>query len=219
MVVEWSHTSGWEVEMFTGSGVPYLVVPTSPLLSRQSVSNQINALVRIKNDLDTYSRKTIYNSYISCNLNYCCTVWMFTNRGNLKKLDKLNRRALRMVYNDYTSDYDALLRQSDTLDVHKLCLKTLAVEMFKIKSCLSPVYMRSLFIPSDPVYMLRDTNTFLLPSFKTKRYGYHSMSYIGSKLWHDIDASIKDCDIKTFKSQSQIKAWLHNHHNVINSYF
>lgn len=181
------------------------------------VSKQINALIRIKNDLDMDSRKTIYNSYVVSNINYCCTVWMFTGRSNLRNLNKVNERALRMVYNDYSSDYKTLLCKHDNLDVYQMCLKALALEMFKIQNNLSPIYLKDLFVQNNPAYLFRDTNTYILPKFKTKRFGYHSMSYIGSKLWYDIDADIKHSDINCFKKR--ITPWLRDKDNLIEKYF
>lgn len=181
------------------------------------VSKQINALVRIRNDLDHDSRKAIYNSYVASNINYCCTVWMFTGRTNLSKLNKLNERALRMVYNDYSSDYDSLLLLNNTLNSYKTFLSALATEMFKIKQGMCPAYLKDLFVPNNSLYMLRDTDTYVLPKFNTKTYGYHCMSYIGSKLWNNIDANIKSLNINGFKKN--IKIWLANQNNVIDTYF
>ena len=149
-------------------------------------------MMRICSYLDQGSKRAIYNSFIVSNFNYCSTVWMFTNRGNLNKLEKLNKRALPMIYNNYTSDYDVLLRNSLTLNVYMKCLKSLGIEMYKVRSNLTPVYMKELFLESNPVYDLRDSSRFVLPKYKTKTFGYRSLSYIGSKLWNDIDFVIKD---------------------------
>ena len=181
------------------------------------VSKQINALVRLKNLLDTESRMALYNSYIRCNFDYCSTVWMFTNKSNLQKLDKLNERAIRMVHNEYGSDYIDLLSQTKSHNIYNMCLKTLAVEMYKVRNNISPDYLMNLFVINCPVYGFRDTNTFSLPHFNTKRYGYHSMQYIGSKLWNDIHVSLKDSDLCNFKRC--ISTWLNAQTNVIDRYF
>ena len=77
--------------------------------------------------------------------------------------------------------------------------------------------MKELFTSNNPVYMLRDTNTYVLPKFKTKRYGYHSMTYIGAKLWNDINADIKELNLESFKQE--VKLWLNKKSNVRDSYF
>lgn len=186
------------------------------------IAKQINALLRIKNDLDIYSRRTLYNSYIASNLNYCSIVWMFMSRSNLKKLDKLNERALRMIFNDSLSTYAELLLRNKSMDIYKGCIKSLCVEMYRIRNGLSPSYMQNLFsLKINNCYSLRDNNIFEIPKFKSKRYGYHSMSYIGAKLWSNIDIVIKDINkLKTFKSE--VIKWLlqqTNYECFVNTYF
>ena len=63
-------------------------------------SKQVNALKRMKHHLDKQCKKVVYNSYIRSNFNYCPTVWMFTGKMNIDKLEKTNKRALRFVVND-----------------------------------------------------------------------------------------------------------------------
>ena len=173
------------------------------------VSKQINALLRIKNDLDITSRRTLYNSFISSNLNYCSIVWMFMSCTNLNKLDKLNKRALRMIYDDTSSTYDELLSINNSLDIYKSCMKSLCVEMYRIRYGQSPTYIQSLFLPSEHNYVLRDNNTFKLPKFKSITYGYHSMSYIGAKVCCNLDLELKEApSMQKFKCD--VKKWLLN---------
>ena len=44
--------------------------------------------------------------------NYCAETWNFCSKGATTKLEKLNERALRFVYRDYSSSYEMLLKQS-----------------------------------------------------------------------------------------------------------
>ena len=181
------------------------------------MSKQINALLRIKNDLDISSRRAIYNSYIVPQLNYCATVWMFTSRTNLKKLDKLNNRAIRMVFDDNQSPCDDLLCRNKSLNVYKSCVRVLAIEMYKVKNNLLPNYIKELFTPSIQCYSLRDDNKYVLPKYKSKTYGYHCMTYIGSKLWGDIDPKIKNItSLKEFKHK--ITLWIDTLPNTCEMY-
>ena len=175
-------------------------------------AKQINALYRIKSNLDNSSRKTIFNSYISSSFNYCSTIWMFTTRGNLNKLDKLLERALRLTYNNYISTYEQLLHDTNTLCIYKRCLKTLATEMYKIKRKWSPSYLLNLFLESDisTMYSLRDTNKYVLPKYNGKKYGYHCFSFIGPKIWNKLPVEIKNCNsIPSLKHNLHI--WLSAH--------
>ncbi len=60
----------------------------------------------------------IYRSFILSNFNYCPLVWHL----NKKKDAKVQKRALRFVYNDFISSYEELLAKGNhsTLYVTKL---------------------------------------------------------------------------------------------------
>ena len=186
------------------------------------MSKQINALLRIKNDIDLKSRRSIYNSYIASNLNYCSIIWMFTSRSNLKKLDKLNERALRMIYADDKNSYLELLKRNKTLDIYKMCINSLCVEMYRIRNKLAPNYICDLFtLSQNQAYDFRDDNNFSLPKFNTKTFGYRCMSYIGVKVWTNLDVNIKKINCLK-KAKDRIKIWIEKHENTenfINAYF
>ena len=68
----------------------------------QKASQQVNAMQRMYRLLDQRSRLVTYNSFIKSNFNYCPVVWMFANKTDLKKLEGIQIRALRLVYRDFT---------------------------------------------------------------------------------------------------------------------
>ena len=74
---------------------------------------QLNVLQQLKGSLDYASRLSIYKSFIMSNFNYCPVVCMCTSKSSLPKLENIQRRALRFVLDDYTSDYHKLLNKAD----------------------------------------------------------------------------------------------------------
>ena len=102
---------------------------------------QINALKRIKHHLQRDSKMTIYNSYITCNFNYCSVVWMFANKTTLEKLERTNKRALRFVTNKSHLSYDEICRQEKQLSVYRRCLKNMAIQIYNIKKRKAPVFL------------------------------------------------------------------------------
>ena len=68
-------------------------------------SRQINALKRVSRYLDESCRILVFKSFISSNFNYCPVSWMFCGKTNLNKLEKLQERALRLVFRDTTSPH------------------------------------------------------------------------------------------------------------------
>ena len=62
--------------------------------------------------LPVETRMKLYQSFIVPHFNYCAETWNFCSKGATTKLEKLNERALRFVYRDYSSSYEMLLKQS-----------------------------------------------------------------------------------------------------------
>ena len=123
--------------------------------SCKKAARQLNALARISRFLDVHSRKIIYNSFICSNFNYCPLVWTFCGKMNNKKIERIQERALRILYRDYTSELSQLFEKSgeDTVLISRL--KCLSIEMFKATHGMSPQCLQELFQIKDTPYSLR----------------------------------------------------------------
>lgn len=172
------------------------------------VGKQINALKRIKHNLDKECKKIIYNSYINSNLGYCSVIWAFANATNMGKLENTNKRALRFVTNSNLS-YEEICAQGRELKIKNRCMKSVAITMYKIKNGMAPQYITELFTAQGSHYEMRDTDKLRLPAFKTVSYGKNSLRYFGANLWNTIPVEIKThSSLNTFKSA--ITRWLLN---------
>jgi ribonucleases P/MRP protein subunit RPP40 len=168
---------------------------------------QINALKRIRRHLEKKSLTTIYNSYINCNFNYCSIAWMLANKTNVEKLERTNKRALRLVTNNSYLRYEEMLEQEKQLSVYRRCLKTAAVMMYKVRNGTTPTYIKELFEEQRLAYDIRDNNKFVLPQFNTIKFGKNSFRYFGAKLWNYLPIEIKNMgSLNTFKSA--VHRWL-----------
>ena len=79
------------------------------------------------------------------NFNYCPLVWMFSSASSLKKIENLQKRALRFLYNDYEILYEKLLLKSDRPIMNVNRLRKLCIEIYKTINNLNPEFMRDLF--------------------------------------------------------------------------
>ena len=75
----------------------------------KKAARQINVLLGLSNVLKQETKILIYKSFIYSNFNYCPLVWHFCSKASTDKLEKLQYRALRLVFNDFTSSHDDLL--------------------------------------------------------------------------------------------------------------
>ena len=83
----------------------------------------------------------IVNSFIYANFNYCPLVWHFSTCKSIRKIEKMQKCCLRIVLDDYDSDYDVLLRKSGKITMEIKRLRVLTIEIFKKVNNLYPNYM------------------------------------------------------------------------------
>ena len=161
---------------------------------------QINALKRVGKYLTIEGRLEIYKAFVRSNFSYCPLIWLFCGKRNSQKLEKLQERVLRFVYNDNETVYNELLLRANMLSLSMYRLRFLAIEVYKSVSNLNPKFINDMFTERPLKYDLRDSNLVHQPKFKTFKYGYRSFRYYGAKLWNSLPSSLKcEKDIANFK--------------------
>ena len=56
----------------------------------------------------------VINSFVYSNSNYCPLVWHFCSCESSQKIEKIQKRCLRLVLDDYESDYGNLIKMNGT---------------------------------------------------------------------------------------------------------
>ena len=126
--------------------------------SCSKAARQLNAFARISKHLNLDSRRVIHQSFILSNFNYCPLVWHFCGKTNNKKLEKIQERSLRILYNDYDSTYEDLLCNNISSTLLLSRLKTLLLETFKSLRHTNAECLHDIFNPKMSPYDLRTTN-------------------------------------------------------------
>ena len=111
----------------------------------KTASKKLNALSRQCAILPFYRRKMLMNAFFDSQFSYCPLIWMFHNRSINTKINKLQYRALRLIYQDYKSNFEELLIKDESVSIHQQNLQSLAIEMFKVINGLSPIFMKDIF--------------------------------------------------------------------------
>ena len=94
-------------------------------------------------------RLLLYNTYISCHFNFCPLVWHFCSQSSTDKLERLQYRALRFVFADYESDYDALLVKAKMPTLELARQRQICTQVFKCVHKLAPQYLSSIYTFQD----------------------------------------------------------------------
>ena len=163
-------------------------------------------MYRFKGIFDLKERKSMYNTFILSNFNYCPIIWHFCGKVSTKKIENIQERALRFMFKDKTSSYTSLLEKSDYTTLFIRRLRTIATEVFKSLHDLNPKFMNKMFEVKDIPYDLRDSNILCQPKFNKIIYGKNTFNYYGAHIWNLLPNDMKTCtDIDSFKSL--LKTW------------
>ena len=119
--------------------------------------------------------------------NYCPLVWHFCGQvNNQKKLEKIQERALRILFADYNSSYTELLGRAGTTTLLIQRLSLIALTVSKSLYGLNPPCLNDMFTPKQVPYQMRDSSLLEQSRCRTTAFGLRSISYIGAKLWNDL---------------------------------
>ena len=168
----------------------------------KSVANQLNALRRLKQFLSFHAKEVLINSYIISNFNYCPLVWMFSSTQSLNKIGNLQKRALRLLYDDFEASYEDLLSKGRKPKMNVRRLRTLCVEIYKTLNDLNPSFMKNIFKLKINAREYRDKYKLNLdiPKWNQKTLGYKSLKVLGPKIWKNFPYHVKSSDnLNTFK--------------------
>ena len=167
----------------------------------KKAGQQINVLKRIGKNLCRLSRLTIFHSFILSNFNFCPLSWHFCSKGNTEKIEKIQHRALRFVYDDYSSSYQELLTKAKLPSLHVNRMRNMAAETFKILNGIAPPVLNDLLTKRENSYNFRYSNILKIPQVKTTKFGKNSFSYAAPVLWNSLpDHFRKTADFNQFKN-------------------
>ena len=117
------------------------------------------------------------------------------------RIEKIQERALRMVYGDKSTDYMDLLKRAKIPSLETKWKRNLVLEVYKAVHNLAPIYIQDLFREKKVPYSFKASKILVQPKCKSTKKGLRSLTYEGSALWNKLPNHIKDAkDVNTFKS-------------------
>ena len=133
----------------------------------RKAASQLNVLQRLARHLDQGCRMSIFRAFILTHFNYCALVCHFCGATNTKKLERIQRRALRFVFLDFNSDYTTLLDRTGLPTLELARKREILVEVYKAVMHLSPPFMWGVFTHTLTRYNLRNSNQLNIPHSNT----------------------------------------------------
>ena len=91
--------------------------------------------------MDLGKRRSLMKTFITSHFNYCPLIWIFHSRQLNNRINKINKRALRLVYQDNKKlTFNDLLKNNNSVTIHHGNLQILATEIFNMENITSTHY-------------------------------------------------------------------------------
>ena len=173
----------------------------------KKASQKVNALSGLPSPTNFEQRRLTMNSFVICHFSYCPIAWIFHSPKLNARINRLHERALRVVYNNFDSSFEELLRRDNSTTLHQRNLQKLMTKIFKVKTGIAPELMKSVFEFADVPYILTNQSKWSRSIPCTERYGIEAASSIGPKLWDKVPTEIKySKSFEEFKART--KSWV-----------
>ena len=125
----------------------------------EKVNKPFSVLKRFKNIITSNVMLRLYKAFILPHFQYCSLIWHFSGTRNCDKLESLNKRILRFIFNDSLSSYDELLKKAKIASLYAGRLHKILMVVFKsLFVSTYPGYLKELFVFRNSSYSLRGKN-------------------------------------------------------------
>ena len=115
-------------------------------------------------------------------------------------MEKLQYRALRLVFNDFESSYETLLKRVNMPSLHVSRIRLIATESFKILHKMTPLYLQDLLSYKNSAYTFRYDNLVDVPRVRTTKYGKSTFRYEAAQVWNSLPNELRKVeDFREFR--------------------
>ena len=171
----------------------------------KTASLKITALDKVFPYMTPNQSRTLMKAYFMSQFGYCPLVWMNHSRLLNNRINTLHERALRLVYNDFTSSFTKLLKKDNSVTINQKNLQNFAIEMFKVKHNLAPEIMTEAFRLKTRSFNTKSKSEFQRRNVKTVIYGSENLSSLGPQIWGLIHIELRNLtSLNAFKSKNQV---------------
>ena len=107
---------------------------------------------------------------------------MFYTKHSIGRINSIDERCLRLIQQNYTSDFEVLLENSNEKPVHQKYIEVLLIEVYKYLNGLSHDIMSDIFKLTENIYNLKNFHISESQISRTKKFGLDSIAYRASQL-------------------------------------
>ena len=150
------------------------------------LSRNIGIMNRLKYLLSTKHLLLLYHSLFLSYINYCCFIYTNTYPTNLSELEKLQKRAVRIIDGQPRLAHTSpIFRKLKLLKLRDLGQQQMLLLLFRKLNGSLPTAIAELFVTSESSRTTRSIKHFQ-ESFTYKVYKTHTLSWAGPRVWNRI---------------------------------
>ena len=153
-----------------------------------------------------FSLTLMVQSFVFSNFNYYPLVWFFSSARSMEKIEKIQERALRFLYDDHDSSYRDLLCKSQKCTMHVNWQRNLCIEIFKTVKRLNPEFMQNIF--EQRTSDRSSSRPQDLQHYRPNQpiFGTNILSSLGPQIWNGLPPEIKSAG-NLIQFKRLIKNW------------
>ena len=114
----------------------FLCISSLTFVNRQKLA----VLARLSKFMSFKQERILVKTFVESQFGYYLLICMFHSRKVNSKINHLQERSLRIVYNDYITSFEDLLKKDNSFKIHHKTIQSLAIELFKVeKGIANPI--------------------------------------------------------------------------------
>ena len=170
------------------------------------IARNVGVLNKLKHFLPVYIMKTLYSSLIASHLQYCTLVWANSHVTNIRKLQLLQKKPIRIITSShYIAHTDPLFSTTKLFKLDDLYKYQLGIFMHKVTRCQLPQNMSSMLLRTDSIglhsHQLRNQNAYYCQQIRTNTRK-STINFYGPKFWNTLPANLRQLvSIHQFKKK------------------
>ena len=180
------------------------------------ISKSLGILYKCKKIFNQDTLLTLYNSFIYPYFTYCITIWGSTFETYLDPIEKLQKRAIRIVAGaDRLAHTEPLMAKYKLLSLWKVYIYSVQIFMFRYRRGLLPSVFSDFYIRNSVMhnYGTKRINNFRTPAFKVtprvrsiRRAGVYCYNYFNDKIEMFVNVSIHSYkkNLKSYVLQNDV---------------
>ena len=99
----------------------------------KKAGRKLAVLARLSKFMSFRQKRILMKIFVESQFGYCPLIWMFHRRKLNSNINHLQERSLRIVYNDYITLFEDLLKKGNSFKIYNKNIQSLAIELFEVE--------------------------------------------------------------------------------------